>query len=252
MMIGEQVTIDKVAFAHGHTPMLFDVTFESATITAIIGPSGAGKSTLLNLLAGFETPDSGRILIADRDVTALSPVDRPVSMVFQENNLFSHLTVETNIGLGIRPDIARKPGDKETIARALERVGLAGFEKRLPGSLSGGERQRVAIARALVRRKPVLLLDEPFAALGPRLRRDMLELVRALQAETGMTTALVTHQPDEAAAIAEKIVFIDAGKTVADGLARTFFGRTDVPGLTDYLGRQDDIVGGLPANPEIG
>lgn len=236
-MIGKQVALDKLVFHRPGSSMHFDVTFDSGTITAIIGPSGAGKSTLLNLVAGFETPTGGQIRIGDQDVTGISPAERPVSMVFQENNLFSHLTVETNIALGIRPRISRQPGDRETITQALQRVGLTGFEERLPGELSGGERQRVAIARAWVRRKPVLLLDEPFAALGPKLRQDMLGLIRTLQAETGMTTVLVTHQPDEAAAFAEKIVFIDAGKTIADGLAEQFLTRTDVPGLAAYLGR---------------
>jgi len=251
-MTGQTVTLDHVAFAYPGDSMVFDVALEGGTITAIIGPSGGGKSTLLNLIAGFETPTEGRVLIGDRDVTALSPVDRPVSMVFQENNLFSHLTVETNIGLGIRPHIRRRPQDREVIASALQRVGLAGFEHRLPGSLSGGERQRVAIARALVRRKPVLLLDEPFAALGPRLRRDMLALIRQLQTETGMTIGLVTHQPEEATAIAGRIVFIDAGKTVAEGAAQGFFARSDVPGLEDYLGRRDKPDLGLHGRGEIG
>jgi len=236
-MIGKSVIVDKLVFVRSGSTMEFDVTFDSGTITAIIGPSGAGKSTLLNLVAGFEMPTAGAIRIGDQDVTRLGPAERPVSMVFQDNNLFSHLTVETNIRLGIRPRMARQQGDHEKIMQALQRVGLAGFEKRLPGELSGGERQRVAIARAWVRRKPVLLLDEPFAALGPKLRRDMLDLIRTLHAETGMTTVLVTHQPDEAAAIAEKIVFIDAGKTIADGPADKFLSRTDVPGLADYLGR---------------
>lgn len=236
-MIGRSVTLDQARFERGGMAMRFDARFASGEITAVIGPSGAGKSTLLDLVAGFEAPASGRILIGDEDVTTLSPVDRPVSMVFQENNLFSHLSVETNIALGIRPDIVRKQEDRAVIAAALERVGLAGYERRLPGSLSGGERQRVAIARAVVRRKPVLLLDEPFAALGPRLRRDMLVLIRELQAETGMTTAIVTHQPDEATEIAATIVFIEAGKTVASGPADTFLDRTDILGLTDYLGQ---------------
>lgn len=236
-MIGKQVTMDKVAFSRAGYTTQFDVIFDAGAITAIIGPSGAGKSTLLNLVAGFETPTTGHIQIGDQEVDQLSPAERPVSMIFQENNLFSHLTVETNIGLGIRPRISLQPADRAIIAQALQRVGLAGFEQRLPGDLSGGERQRVAIARALVRRKPVLLLDEPFAALGPKLRNDMLHLIKALHAETGMTTVLVTHQPDEAAEIAEKIVFIDAGKTIADGPADRFLSRMDVPGLLDYLGR---------------
>nr|WP_246660431.1 ATP-binding cassette domain-containing protein [Nitratireductor sp. XY-223] len=215
----------------------FDTHVAAGTIAAVIGPSGAGKSTLLDLIAGFETPREGRLFIGETDVTNDDPSDRPVTMVFQENNLFSHLDVATNICLGIRPRITADPADRARVAEALERVGLAGFESRMPGSLSGGERQRVAIARALVRRRPVLLLDEPFAALGPRLRRDMLLLVRELQVETGMTVLIVTHQPDEAAAIADSIVFLDKGRIVATGPSEGFFRRGDIEGLADYLGQ---------------
>ena len=236
-MIGRSVRLDDVTLRRGDLQMRFDARIDAGSIAAIIGPSGAGKSTMLDLIAGFETPDTGRITIGDTDVTALGPVDRPVSMVFQENNLFSHLTVGRNVGLGIRPALRPHAEDAETIAAALNQVGLAGFEARRPGSLSGGERQRVAIARALVRRKPVLLLDEPFAALGPRLRQDMLDLLCRLQSETGMTTAIVTHQPQEAAQIAASIIFVDGGRSVAAGPADGFFERTDIPGLHDYLGR---------------
>ncbi|MEX3011570.1 ATP-binding cassette domain-containing protein [Hoeflea sp. TYP-13] len=216
--------------------MHFDTRVAAGTISAVIGPSGAGKSTLLNIVAGFEKPDSGCVRIGGADVTGADPADRPVSMVFQENNLFSHLDVGTNVVLGIRPKLTTDPADREIVAAALDRVGLTGFEKRMPGTLSGGERQRVAIARALVRRKSVLLLDEPFAALGPRLRRDMLLLIRQLQVETGMTLLLVTHQPEEAVGIADTIIFLDKGMTVASGAASGFFDRGDIPGLADYLG----------------
>ncbi|MCP4317321.1 MAG: thiamine ABC transporter ATP-binding protein [Hyphomicrobiales bacterium] len=238
-MIGKSILIDAVSLVRDSYAISFDAAIEAGTISAIIGPSGAGKSTLLNIVAGFEKPHSGRVLIGDADVTGADPSDRPVSMVFQENNLFSHLTVETNVALGIRPGLSTDPADHSKVADALSRVGLAGFEDRMPGTLSGGERQRVAIARALVRRKPVLLLDEPFAALGPRLRRDMLLLVKQLQAETGMTLLLVTHQPDDAVGIADNIVFLDRGRTVASGAAGGFFKRDDIPGLADYLGDEE-------------
>lgn len=235
-MIGQSVEIRAVSLSRPAGSMSFDTQMEAATITAIIGPSGAGKSTLLNIVAGFERPDSGRVLIGDVDVTFADPSERPVSFVFQENNLFTHLSVAVNVALGIRPRLTADPADRQQVAEALDRVGLAGFEDRMPGTLSGGERQRVAIARALVRRKPVLLLDEPFAALGPRLRRDMLLLVKQLQAETGMTLLLVTHHPDDAAGIADRILFLSEGKSVASGPAAGFLQRTDVPGLQDYLG----------------
>src|SRR5262249_51735110 len=154
---------------------------------AIIGPSGAGKTTLLSLLAGFEHAEGGLILIEGRDVTRLGPAERPVSMVFQEHNLFAHLTVAANVGLGIHPGLRLAADDRARVSAALAQVGLAGMESRLPSQLSGGERQRVALARTLVRNRPVLLLDEPFVALGPALRRDMLDLVNALRAARGLT-----------------------------------------------------------------
>ena len=239
-MTGAQITMDQVALRRGDLEMCFDTRFEAGGITAIIGPSGAGKSTLLNLIAGFDLPESGQIRIGEQTVDALGPAERPVCMVFQENNLFSHLSVELNVSLGIHPSLFRRPDDQQQVSEALERVGLSGFEQRMPGSLSGGERQRVAIARALVRRKPVLLLDEPFAALGPRLRRDMLRLISELQAQSGMTTLLVTHQPEDAVDIANDILFINAGKSIASGPADRFLQRDDIDGLRSYLGEDND------------
>ncbi|MEM6462667.1 MAG: thiamine ABC transporter ATP-binding protein [Pseudomonadota bacterium] len=238
-MIGQPLVLDAVRLVRGSHAMTFDVALDAGASAAVIGPSGAGKSTFLNVVAGFEQPDSGRVWIGGTDVTGADPADRPVSMVFQENNLFSHLTVAINVALGIRPRLSAGPADRETVANALARVGLQGFEDRMPGTLSGGERQRVAIARAIVRRKAVLLLDEPFAALGPRLRRDMLLLIKKLQAETRMTMVFVTHQPEDAARIADTIVFLDDGRTVASGKAEGFLDRRDVAGLADYLGETE-------------
>lgn len=215
--------------------MSFDLTVESGTILAIIGPSGSGKTTLLNLVAGFEAAVSGRISINGDDVTALPPAARPVTMVFQEHNLFAHLDVETNVGLGISPALKLTAADRARVVAALGRVGLSGFENRLPGQLSGGERQRVAIARALVRDKPVLLLDEPFAALGPALRRNMLDLVAEIQRERAMTVLIVTHQPDDARHIATRTAFVHQGHVLAMRDTEALFAATDIPALKDYL-----------------
>ncbi len=207
-MTGAAITCDCIRFSYGEADMVFDFAIEASDIVALMGPSGSGKSTLLNLIAGFETPASGRIFLGGEDVTALAPARRPVSMVFQENNLFGHLDVAANVGLGRSPSLRLGESDRGDISAALARVGLAGKEKRLPRELSGGERQRVALARVLVRDRPVLLLDEPFASLGPALRADMLSLLRDLHAERAMTILMATHQPGDAEEIADAILWL--------------------------------------------
>jgi thiamine transport system ATP-binding protein len=230
------VILEQVTYRYADMAMAFDVAFEPAAITAVLGPSGAGKSTLLNLIAGFEAPQSGRVLIAGADVTATPPSARPVSMIFQENNLFAHLDVASNVGLGISPALRLTAADRQRIATALDRTGLAGKQKRLPHELSGGERQRVALARALVRERPVLLLDEPFASLGPALREEMLDLLVSVQAERRMTTLLVTHQPQDARRVADSIVFLEAGRIAAKADKQSFFGENGPEAFKRYAG----------------
>ena len=235
-MSGASVTLEKVAFSYGEAAMAFDLAVEAGEIVAVMGPSGSGKSTLLNLVAGFETPSSGRILIGGADTTALPPARRPVSMVFQENNLFAHLDVAQNVGLGRSPSLRLTDADRADIAAALARTGLAGKERRLPAELSGGERQRVALSRVLVRDRPVLLLDEPFASLGPALRREMLELVAALQAERGMTILMVTHHPDDARALAHRIAFVEDGHVAAVAATAEMFSADGPAAFRAYIG----------------
>ncbi len=220
--------------------MTFDLAIEPGDFLAVIGPSGSGKTTLLNLIAGFEPPVSGRIKFNGRNMTDEPPAVRPVTMVFQEGNLFAHLDIETNVALGISPSLKLTRADREQVAGALARVGLGGKEKRLPGQLSGGERQRAALARVLVRDKPVLLLDEPFAALGPALRREMLDLVGELHREKArekaMTVLMVTHQPGDARHGARHTAFVDGGQILAVKETDALFDSRDIPQLTDYLG----------------
>jgi thiamine transport system ATP-binding protein len=231
------ITLDQVRLTLGAPSFHFDCRFEAGAITAVVGPSGSGKSTLLNLISGFERPDSGRVLIGDRDVTELAPAERPVSLVFQDNNLFAHLDLYTNIGLGIHPALRLTAADRQAVSLALERVGLAGFERRLPGSLSGGERQRAAFARALVRRKPVMLLDEPFAALDPGLRAVMVELLADLHGETGATIVLVTHDPRDVERLARDVVFLEDGRVLVAAATADFFARQDLDAVRRFAGR---------------
>ena len=240
-MSGAPVRLDGVRFAYGETAFHFDLAIPAGALCAIMGPSGSGKSTLLGLIAGFETPASGKIRIGDADVTDAPPAERPVSMIFQENNLFGHLTVEANVGLGRSASLKLTSGDREDIAKALHRTGLSGKGARLPRELSGGERQRVALARALLRRRPVLLLDEPFGSLGPALRGDMLDLVAALHAETGMTVLMVTHQPDDARRIASRLIFLNEGAVAAEGEAAPLLSDGGPEIVRLYLGRPKNI-----------
>ncbi|MDF1608117.1 ATP-binding cassette domain-containing protein [Hoeflea sp. YIM 152468] len=230
------IMFDRVVYGIGDLRAEFSFQRHPGSVTAILGPSGAGKSTLLNLAAGFLVPDSGVICMDGRSINGLPPSGRGVSIVFQDNNLFAHLDIRTNIGLGLDPALRLDQPAWSTVDKALERVGLAGFGRRMPGTLSGGERQRVALARAFARRRPLLLLDEPFDGLGPGLAADMLGLMLEIRAEVGATVLMVTHDPDEARAAADQILFIAKGRIAADAPSDGFFERRDLPELDAYLG----------------
>jgi thiamine transport system ATP-binding protein len=229
--------LEGVAFEFEGMKMNFDLDIAEGEFVAIMGPSGAGKSTLLDLVAGFLSPSAGTIRIKGQDMTGRPPRDRPLSVMFQDNNLFAHLDVETNVALGLSPALKLDRAQKSSIGEALARVGLAGLEHRLPAQLSGGERQRAALARCLVRQRPLLLLDEPFAALGPALRREMLLLVKDLRKERNLTVLLVTHQPGDAELAADHTAFLDSGRIVAKRRTKSLFRSRDIPGLAAYLGR---------------
>jgi len=178
---------------------------------AIIGPSGAGKSTLLAAIAGF-LPIAGDVLIRGTDVTRLPTAKRPLSIIFQDNNLFPHMTAAQNVGLGVRPNLRLSDEQKQDVEQALDRVGLKGLHSRKPSELSGGQQSRVALARILVQRNPLILLDEPFAALGPALRDEMLDLVAQLVDEIGATLLMVTHNPQDAVRIASGVIVVANGQ----------------------------------------
>lgn len=179
---------------------------------ALLGPSGCGKTTLLRLLAGFETPDEGRILLDGEDISAVPPYRRPVNMMFQSYALFPHLNVEHNIGFGLRQESLPKAEIAARVKEALALVRLEGLQHRKPHQLSGGQRQRVALARCLVKRPRVLLLDEPLAALDRRLREDTRFELADLQARLGLTFVIVTHDQEEAMSLADRIGVMDKGR----------------------------------------
>ena len=203
------IVLDSATLALGDKNFRFSGEIAGGRVTAVTGRSGSGKTTLLNLIAGFEKPDSGRVIIGGATMNGLHVAKRPVTVVFQENNLFAHLDIFTNTGLGLNAHLRLDRNDRQKISHALARVGLEGFESRMPASLSGGERQRAAFARALVRNRPVLLLDEPFAALDPEMRGEMGALLLELHAETGNTVMIVSHEPGEVEEIADHRLVIE-------------------------------------------
>ena len=230
------VSLADVTVRFAEKRLAFDCAIPAGAAVAVAGPSGAGKSTLFNVIAGFERPASGRVTLFGEDMAGRDPAERPVSVVFQDNNLFAHLSVADNIGLGIDPGLRLDTAGRQAVEAALARVGLAGYGKRLPGSLSGGERQRVALARALVRRRPILLLDEPFAALDPAMRADMARLIAELHAETKSTLLFITHQPEDIGRLAERVLFLEVGSVLLDTSAEDFLARLDPPAVAKFLG----------------
>ncbi|MET3615433.1 thiamine transport system ATP-binding protein [Rhizobium aquaticum] len=213
----EAIRLGGVGLTLGGHRFLFDLAVPAGSFTAVTGPSGSGKSTLFNIIAGFETTDAGRVLLGGQDMETVLPGKRPVSLVFQDNNLFAHLDLFTNVALGVSPSLRLDAAGRVLVSEALSRVGLAGFEKRMPATLSGGERQRAAFARALVRKRPIILLDEPFAALDPELRHQMGGLLAALHRDEGFTVLMITHDPDEARRLADRFVLIEGGRVVREG-----------------------------------
>lgn len=206
-----------ITWLYHHLPMRFSLTVERGEQLAILGPSGAGKSTLLNLIAGFLTPASGLLTIDGVDHTTTPPSRRPVSMLFQENNLFSHLTVAQNIGLGLNPGLKLNAAQQKKMHAIAHQMGIDNLMARLPGELSGGQRQRVALARCLVREQPILLLDEPFSALDPALRQEMLTLVSSNCQQQKMTLLMVSHSVEDAARIATRSVVVADGRIAWQG-----------------------------------
>ena len=218
----------------GRLTLCADLTLTPGAMTAVIGPSGSGKSTLLSLIAGFLTPDAGTVQWNGSRIDTLPPGQRPVSVLFQDNNLFPHLTVAQNIGLAISPRLRLTADDQLRIKAMLDQLDLGGMEDRKPSSLSGGQQSRVALGRVLLSDRPVVLLDEPFAALGQGLRQQMLALAEETLA--GRTVLMVSHDPGDAITHATETIFVTDGAVRPPQPTRVLFDQPP-PELSDYLGK---------------
>ncbi|MGX3021768.1 thiamine ABC transporter ATP-binding protein [Ursidibacter sp. B-7004-1] len=203
-----------VEFDYPELPMKFKLNIAKGERVAVIGESGSGKSTLLNLIAGFELASRGEVYLAGQNHTHTQPAERPVSMLFQDNNLFPHLTVSQNIGLGLTPSLRLSQAQNEKVEEIAYQMGIADFLSRRADKLSGGQKQRVALARTLLRDKPIFLLDEPFSALDPIRREELQELVYTLCIQKNLTLLMVTHQYDEVKQLFTSVIRVESGKII--------------------------------------
>ena len=244
-----QIVIDRVSKTFGTSTAVDAVSLNiyRGEMFALVGASGCGKTTLLRMLAGFALPTSGRICIDGVDMSAVPPHERPVNMMFQSYALFPHMTVESNVGYGLR----RLPLDAATrqqrVQEALEMVQLGALAKRKPHQLSGGQRQRVALARALIRRPKVLLLDEPLSALDKKLREQTQFELMDLQYKVGITFIVVTHDQDEAMALATRIAVMDRGRVVQVGTPAEIYEFPRSRFVADFVGTTNLFEGTVSA-----
>jgi thiamine transport system ATP-binding protein len=227
--------LDRLVLTQGSFRLSADWTARPGDRIAVMGPSGSGKSTLLGAIAGFLPPTGGAIRWQGQDLGPVAPGQRPVTILFQDQNLFPHMTIVQNLGLGLRPDLRLTRADHRKVDEALALTGLDGLGSRRPAQLSGGQASRAALARALLRARPILLLDEPFAALGPALRQEMLALVRSVADETGALVLMVTHDPNDALALGGGTAFIADGTVQPPVDTATLFADPP-PALAAYLG----------------
>jgi spermidine/putrescine transport system ATP-binding protein len=232
------IAVEGVTKRFGQTAAVADVsiTIGDGEFFSLLGPSGCGKTTTLRMIAGFETPDEGRIVLQGRDVTAVSPNKRPVNMVFQQYALFPHMSIYDNVAFGLKVKRVPRGEHRDRIMEILRVVSLEGFEKRRPRQLSGGQQQRVALARALVNRPAALLLDEPLGALDVKLRKQMQLELKRIQHELGTTFVYVTHDQEEALAMSDRIAVMNGGRVEQIGGPREIYEHPQTAFVADFIG----------------
>jgi putrescine transport system ATP-binding protein len=219
------------------------LSVERGELFALLGPSGCGKTTLLRLIAGFETPDSGRIVVDAVDVTALPPYERPVNMMFQSYALFPHMDVAANIAFGLRQERMERRRRFARVEEMLALVRMSEYARRRPHQLSGGQRQRVALARALAKMPKLLLLDEPLAALDRKLREETRRELIAIQERLGTTFLIVTHDQEEALGMASRVAVMNAGRLVQIGVPAEIYERPNSRFVAGFLGEVNLFAG---------
>ena len=237
------IVVNNVTKRFGDFTALEDVSLEvaSGSLTALLGPSGSGKSTLLRVIAGLEQPDEGEIVISGEDATGLAPQKRGVGFVFQHYAAFKHMTVADNVAFGLRIRKRPKTEIRARVAALLELVQLQPFAHRYPAQLSGGQRQRMALARALAVEPEVLLLDEPFGALDARVRAELREWLRRLHDEVHVTTVFVTHDQEEAMAVADRIAVMNRGRIEQVGGPRDLYEHPETEFVMSFVGPVNQV-----------
>jgi putative spermidine/putrescine transport system ATP-binding protein len=228
-----------------------DLEIADGEFFSMLGPSGSGKTTTLRMIAGFERPTEGRVLLSGRDVTGVPPFDRDVNTVFQDYALFPHMTVADNVGYGLLVRHVAATERRRRVTQALEQVRLHGFESRRPAQLSGGQRQRVALARALINRPRVLLLDEPLGALDLKLREQMQIELKAIQGEVGITFIYVTHDQEEALTMSNRLAVFNAGRIQQVGTPADVYEHPATPFVAGFVGTSN-LMSGEAARAVIG
>lgn len=241
----DYLTLDAIAKHYGSRAVLRDVSLalRPGEFVSLLGPSGCGKTTLLRIVAGFDHPDSGRVMLDGKDITGIAPAKRQMGMVFQAYSLFPNMSAEDNVRFGLR---VRKQDDTAQRSRArelLDLVGLAEHAAKYPHQLSGGQQQRVALARALAIRPSLLLLDEPLSALDAKVRVQLRDEIRRIQQETGVTTLFVTHDQEEALSISDRVVVMHEGVLAQVGTPAAIYGEPDSIFVARFVGAVAELPG---------